>query len=94
MWFIADAWARSSGAHGSVQHRGGDYFPTDNEIGLALIVGAILIWIAWLMFEFFKLYGWKRGRPMARAMGRAASVSQLDGRRLNDRVRSVKIEDE
>jgi hypothetical protein len=94
MWFIADAWARSSGAHGSVQHRGGDYFPTDSEIGFALMAGAIFIWITWLLFEFFKMYSEKKGRPMARAMGRAAPASQLDGRRLNDRVRSVRIEDE
>jgi hypothetical protein len=94
MWFIADAWARSSGAHSSVQHHGGDYYPTDSATGFALIAGAIFIWIAWALFEFFKVYSWKPGRPMARAVGRGSAASQLDGRRLNDRVRSVRIEDE
>jgi len=68
MWFIAEAWARGSGGHGGVQHHGsGDYYPSDSETGLALIVGAILIWIGWSLFEFFKTYHRKRGGPIARA---------------------------
>ena len=52
MWFIADAWVRSSGGHSGIQHHGsGDHYPSDSETGLALI-GAILIWIGWLLFEF------------------------------------------
>lgn len=97
MWFIAEAWARSSG-HGGVQHHGsGDYYPSDSETGLALIVGAILIWIGWSLFEFFKMYRNRRGRPKSRATGPSlASSTPLDGlrSRLNERVRSVKIEDE
>ena len=94
MWFIADAWARSRGGHSDIHHHGGDY-PTDNETGFALIVGAILILIGWLAFEFFNIYREKRARPIARATRHAIAPSmQLDGRRLNDRVRSVKIEEE
>ena len=96
MWFIAEAWARGGG-HGGVQHHGsGDYYPSDSETGLALIVGAILIWIGWLLFEFFKMYRRTRGRPAARATGRsvAASLPIDDLRsRLGDRVRSIKTED-
>jgi hypothetical protein len=96
MWFITDAWARSNGGHNGVQHSGsGDHFPTDSETGLALIAGAILIWIGWLVFEFVKLYRENRRQPMARAAGNPRAPSnQPDSRRLNDRVRSVKLEDE
>jgi peptidoglycan/LPS O-acetylase OafA/YrhL len=96
MWFIAQAWARSGG-HGGVQHRGsGDYYPSDSETGFALMVGAIVIWIAWLLFEFFKMYRRTRGRPTARATGRSAAASlPLDDlrSRLSDRVRSINSED-
>jgi hypothetical protein len=75
MWFIADAWARSSGGHRGVQHHGsGGHYPSDSETGLALIVGAILICIGWLLFEFFKMYREKRGRPIARATGHAGDI--------------------
>ena len=98
MWFITEAWARSGGGHGNVQHYGGgDHYPSDSETGLALIVGAILIWIGWSLFEFFKMYRNRRGRPKARATGPSLATSiPLDGlrSRINDRVRSVKIEDE
>jgi len=60
MWFIAGAWARSKGAHGAVQsvqqHAGAGQNPSDHEIGLALIAGAILICIGWALFEFYKMY--------------------------------------
>ena len=98
MWFITEAWARSGGGHGGVQHYGGgDHYPSDSETGLALIVGAILIWTGWSLFEFFKMYRNRRGRPKVRATGPSLAASiPLDGlrARLNDRVRSVKIEDE
>jgi hypothetical protein len=95
MWFIADAWARSGG-HGGVQHHGGgDYYPSDSETGFALIVGAILIWIGWSLFEFFNMYRRKRGRPTARASGRSVASLPLDDlrSRLSDRVRSTNTED-
>ena len=97
MWFIAEAWARSGG-HGGVQHHGsGDYYPSDSETGLALMVGALVIWIGWLLLEFFKIYRGKPGRPKVRATGPSLAASiPLDGlrSRLNDRGRSVKMEDE
>jgi len=41
-WFIANAWARSSGGHGGVQHHAsGDDYPSDTEIGFSLIIGSI-----------------------------------------------------
>jgi hypothetical protein len=64
MWFIADAWARSKGGHNAVQpHSGGDHYPSDNEIGQALIAGAILIAIGWVLFELYKMYRGARQLP-------------------------------
>jgi hypothetical protein len=91
MWFITDAWARRSGGS-AVHHHGSGFYPSDSETGLALIGGAILIGIGWVLFEFFKMHREKRKRQQARP---PVTSIQLDGRssRLNDRVRSVTIKD-
>jgi hypothetical protein len=90
MWFISDAWARRSGGSG-VHHPDVGFYHSDSETGFALIGGAILIGIGWLLFEFFKMHREKRKQH-----ARPPVISiQLDSRssRLNDCVRSVTIKD-
>jgi hypothetical protein len=92
MWFITDAWARRGGGQGGVQHNDGALYQSDSEIGRALIIAAILIVVGWLLIEVFKMFRDKRKRQPARPI---VPKMQLDSRgsRLNDRVRSVRIDD-